>query len=212
MAHSHDRTLIASLGFADPDKHDQMHDLACEFLAEPTQAERIVRFVEPQVDDRLSTEASVEVAISKGEGQYRTTIGFIDVQIEWERPEIESGLVVVEVKIGKTSIGDIVRQFNLYREYVGGRERGLPVVLDRSTFQARLRAMRTTQASGQASGWIPSIRMAPTRWVLAHAFDLDAGQVDTLKRESVHPIRLGAGFSKWFEERAKREPPRQEQF
>ena len=37
MTHAHDRTLLASLGFADPDKKDQMHDLACEYLSQPTQ-------------------------------------------------------------------------------------------------------------------------------------------------------------------------------
>jgi hypothetical protein len=46
MAHSHDRTLIASLGFADPDKQDPMHDLACEYLSQPMQAEALVRLIE----------------------------------------------------------------------------------------------------------------------------------------------------------------------
>ncbi len=31
--HSHDRTLIAELGFKDPDKGEPEHDLACNYLA-----------------------------------------------------------------------------------------------------------------------------------------------------------------------------------
>lgn len=33
--HSHDRTLIASLGFADPDKKNPRHTLACQYLCRP---------------------------------------------------------------------------------------------------------------------------------------------------------------------------------
>src|ERR1700690_2789619 len=47
MTHAHDRTLLASLGFADPDKKDQMHDLACEYLSQPTQ------FWSPKYDEPL---------------------------------------------------------------------------------------------------------------------------------------------------------------
>jgi hypothetical protein len=32
MAHSHDRTLLASLGFADPDRNSDKHGLACRYL------------------------------------------------------------------------------------------------------------------------------------------------------------------------------------
>lgn len=35
MAHAHDRTLLAKLGFADPDKKDARHDLACRYTALP---------------------------------------------------------------------------------------------------------------------------------------------------------------------------------
>ena len=41
MTHTHDRTLLAQLGFADPDKNDAMHDLVCEYLAEKLEKERI---------------------------------------------------------------------------------------------------------------------------------------------------------------------------
>jgi hypothetical protein len=65
----------------------------------------------------------------------------------------------------------VVRQINLYRQYVGA-----------------------------------------STWVLATAFDLDAGQVDMLRQAKIHPIRLGAGFSNWYEHRLTREKPKLEQF
>jgi hypothetical protein len=137
MTHSHDRTLLASLSFGDPDKKDPMHDLACEYLSQQEQARRLVELLEPVAtssaaqrvtlvsfpqgaryyDDRvygsddhahkemqgwcqksqyilveaslqsddLIVESKIESAISKGEGQYKTTIGFLDVSTSWER-------------------------------------------------------------------------------------------------------------------------------
>jgi hypothetical protein len=35
MAHAHDRTLLSSLAFGDPDKKEPLHDLACQYIARP---------------------------------------------------------------------------------------------------------------------------------------------------------------------------------
>lgn len=43
--HSSDRTLLASLGFADPDKKDRRHTLACQYLAQPEVMARVVESV-----------------------------------------------------------------------------------------------------------------------------------------------------------------------
>jgi hypothetical protein len=45
VAHSHDRTLLARLGFADPDKREPRHDLACQHLALPENHERLARMM-----------------------------------------------------------------------------------------------------------------------------------------------------------------------
>lgn len=42
MAHSSDRTLLASLGFADPDKRNPTHTLACQYVARPEVAQAIL--------------------------------------------------------------------------------------------------------------------------------------------------------------------------
>lgn len=40
--YSHNRTLLASAGFADPDKKDPEHDLACRYLSDEFSALRFL--------------------------------------------------------------------------------------------------------------------------------------------------------------------------
>jgi hypothetical protein len=97
--HAHDRTLLAKLGFADPDKANPLHDLACQYLAAPDISLAVVDAVFPEWRDEVGhferngvrynrsidrevPAATVEKMISKGEGQYMTTIGFIDVILD----------------------------------------------------------------------------------------------------------------------------------
>ncbi len=46
--HSHNRTLIAKLGFADSDKKSPRHDLACQYVIEPEQLATLARLAWPQ--------------------------------------------------------------------------------------------------------------------------------------------------------------------
>lgn len=80
-----------------------------------------------------------ECPISKGEMQYKTTIGFMDLYVEYQHInewdwhlhtakrtkgtlEVSSRRypVIIEVKT-KLHVGDFLRQMNLYREYVKGK-------------------------------------------------------------------------------------------
>ncbi len=112
--HSHDRTLIAKLGFADPDKREPLHELACQFLTQPETAIRFAIVSErpcQEINQTIQAEfqhfcsltgnyrlgrqarysfarfrildALLETPISKGDRQYRTTIGFIDVSLKF---------------------------------------------------------------------------------------------------------------------------------
>lgn len=195
MTHSHDRTLLASLGFADPDKRDSnLHTLACEYLTEDAQSGRLVRLVNRN-EELISVESRVEVPLSKGEGQYRTTIGFLDAKIDWVGAE-NQGSVFVEVKINRIDVGDVIRQINLYRQYA------VPWTppLDSENFGSRLAARDKKQAMGTSS------------WILAANFELDDGYTKLLLRENIVHIQLGEGFRKWYEERLKRPAPKAEQF
>lgn len=60
---SSDRSLLASLGFADPDKGDSRHSLASQFLAsEPVRRELFERLHRPtwMIDPMASSFAEVE--------------------------------------------------------------------------------------------------------------------------------------------------------
>jgi hypothetical protein len=109
--HSHDRTYLASLAFADPDKKVPAHDFACQYLAQPDVAASVLDALFGSADrPRKGLRSKMEVPISKGYGQYKTTIGFLDLVIGYN--------FAVEVKILPIGVGDLLRQVNLYREYV----------------------------------------------------------------------------------------------
>lgn len=114
MAHAHNNTLLAKLGFQDDDKTTE-HDLACQYLC---QKDVMLHICSAVFNTLRFEEASQEVPIEKGRGKYKTTIGFADVL--WG-PLVEGcgfeDCVIVEVKTKPTSASDVLRQINLYRSH-----------------------------------------------------------------------------------------------
>lgn len=45
MAHSHEQGLLARMGFADPDRKDRRHTLACQYLALPEVSKKVAQVV-----------------------------------------------------------------------------------------------------------------------------------------------------------------------
>lgn len=101
MARATDRTLIASLGFADPDRQTLKHSLACQYLTQHKTSEAVWRAIRPELFKAIEEElfpglptiegqrqwhhvngTDTEVQIVKGEGKYATTIGFLDAVID----------------------------------------------------------------------------------------------------------------------------------
>lgn len=136
MSHSHDATLLQRMGFRDPDRGSSRHDVACAALA--AHPDDLL-----SLDLRLEVKditVRLEVPLQKGSGQYASTIGFIDAFVEWSelgehvscrvRPDHDDlcpncvvgrywsrKSMLVEVKTKIDSLGDLLRQMNLYREY-----------------------------------------------------------------------------------------------
>ncbi len=203
--HSHERTLLAKLGFADPDRKSDLHDVACRYLATPMVREKLLgisgvlqfehepsswsygceeeRSVESAVLNKHN--ATLELEIGKGEGQYRTTIGFVDVLItaeilhrhvevqrrekasrynrdsEWGEWKPHGNYVTssracccIEAKIGKTSVGDLLRQLNLYRRYL----------------------------------------LSETIFIVATYYELTAAEIDALEAAGIRHVLLGKAF------------------
>lgn len=92
-----DYTLLAKLGFSDPDRREPLHDIACRYLAEPTTILKVYSALYPENASALAARckrfnldsvrgflaARMEVEIYKGQAQYKTTIGFADLLMTW---------------------------------------------------------------------------------------------------------------------------------
>lgn len=181
--------MLARLGFSDPDKKNPLHDLACQYVAAPDVAQRLCRQFD--LDTSKREQVSVEVPLSKGSGQYKTTIGFLDVlipavsfsmtteqgvryepvppeEVEERRAlgiEVyeESAIVVVEVKTGFTNLGDVLRQIKMYREYLN--------------------------------------HYGPTVWLLVTTFEMNEADVGALGAEGIGHVMLGQSFRDWTKSR-----------
>ena len=162
--HAHERTLLARLGFADPDRRDPLHDIACRYLATSAVSLRVAKLLGLEYSQRMrcfrteswfemkcETSRSIKMVhseceheIYKGVGQYRTTVGFLDVFLKIELEEIitnvqkrryrsepssepwepsrdftepDREIAAIEVKSTDVPVSDVMRQINLYRSY-----------------------------------------------------------------------------------------------
>ena len=206
MTHSHDRTLLASLGFSDPDKREPLHDLACEYLSEEPQRARLLRLA--GIPERATSKPILEAVIAKGQGQYRTTIGFLDLMIEWIDEAAETsaysrqrGSVLVEVKIKPIGVGDILRQISLYKSHIVET-----LSFDGEELQSRFRSLERGEKPEKPK------MVSDKFWILATTFELDHGQARTIREANITHIHLGDGFTKWFEGRQQRPAPTPEEF
>lgn len=203
--HTHDKTLIASLGFNDPDKKNSDHDLACRYISQDDILSRLILAIFPglskthvkssvicgQCQHRCEAEV-VEVVkpcnftfttvsefvISKGEGKYKTHVGFVDVMTKAKafreitaKPECDKCQPVdvanryaeyfesdfaIEVKATPCPVRDCIRQINLYREYLKDH-----------------------------------------LWVLATLFPLTIDDTAELKANGIKSVVVGPGFRSW---------------
>jgi hypothetical protein len=169
--HSHDRSLLANLGFADPDKKDPKHDWACQYLCQPEVGKKWLGLLTfPYLSDRQKATWNfkdfadlhfrTEVPISKGEGQYKTTIGFLDVLVTGRRLFVSRPLpelAALMEKIKKSG-GRFDREGGWYNhgkrwQVVGGRH-GLQREVDRLTPQ--IAAIFDDNPPASSSGPTPS--------------------------------------------------------
>lgn len=229
---SSDQTLLASLGFSDPDKKEPRHDWACQYLAQADVFARVLKIALGENYVLKQQHHAFEQMVSKGHDQYRQVIGWLDLwaradgkmlypggtwvetnkqiqggssliqhpdtgewgyyrkewrfqseeeTVEWVKAEVPGGgtfrpgrhyweklvyedpiyhHVLMEVKIHPVSLGDVLRQLKLYREFE-------PVDL----------------------------------MFLATAYGLPAEDVRALRAEKIVHVRLGANFEEYCRSR-----------
>ncbi len=109
--HSHDRTMLASLGFADSDKQNPEHDRICRYLVQPDVVTKIGKWLGTRLGQLKYQITSFDVVsgrteeflgkvtalhspagtarnefhLTKGSGSYVTTVGFLDAVFELAR-------------------------------------------------------------------------------------------------------------------------------
>jgi hypothetical protein len=130
--HSHERTTLSQkFGFQDSDRGEPEHDSAISYLRQPEillacftnhpNSQKVIK----QKGFRLEINLiESEKLLTKGTGQYATTLGFLDLFVTfcpcWINDRGEEDTVfcnsIFEVKINKEPIGSVVRQLKFYRE------------------------------------------------------------------------------------------------
>jgi hypothetical protein len=217
MAHAHDRTLLASLGFNDVDKKDPLHDLGCQYLARP-EIFNVLELVSSKGQPLLADHAEFERIISKGENQYRSTIGFLDTVVfttipgsvvkEGEKQVFEKAQDADRVwKESLNIINDSYYYTNPYRRWDQ----------DKMVYVQPKLSWVDAQIDGPPVGF--EVKISPVGlgdvlrqinlyrqyefcdvWVLACAFEISPLMVEGLESHGILPVHLGEGFRKWVAE------------
>jgi hypothetical protein len=232
MTRTADRTLLQSLGFSDPDKGNEEHDLACRFMIEPRTIAKLVELLDPKpflggfrdrtwsdqqtryVDRIVEPDhrGAVERPLVRDSGYY---VGFIDaaIDLEWccsARPEVRKRSHHQE------NWGDweSCKQFALTVSTHRSND-------DEDVYENGRRIVRPYKPA-----WIGvEVKIGPTklgdaikqiklyqeygkadRWVLATRYGISTAERDALAHEGIFHIRLAAGFDRFLEEQRASEP------
>jgi hypothetical protein len=124
-----DRTYLASLGFNDPDKGNDLHEQTCLYLSQPDKLEKLWDFAgmprstaweDLENGKWVSRELPYDTPQARlgyrlGEKQL---VGFIDVLVS-AFARCYPAAVIVEVKCKPLAVSLIIQQVNLYRQYLG---------------------------------------------------------------------------------------------
>jgi hypothetical protein len=241
--YAHDRTLLARLGFADPDRKLPEHDLALHYLAEPEQARAVAELVaEPHrltFSDRLHevkrhgpyllkcpcpssltidgaayshcssdtvsyrttrtgspatvTTTTMELPLQKGERQYQTTIGFVNLVIRYIDQEIETGQYLRHEYVNGygPNAKKLPASWQPFKELhrtsaaVFIEVKIAPVSLGEILRQVKLYDSYLDQADHYTGRY---------DWVVATRFPLSTADVEALINEEITHVRLGTKF------------------
>ncbi len=203
MTSTHDKTMLSHLGFADKDKKNPLHDLACRYAVHNAQS--IVRrcmkddFEKGWLWDG-KVKATQEYHLLRDE---KFTVGFIDVLLRWrieyqhyKTPEHRTFCdlhAIVEAKISPVSTGDAIRQMKLYSHYYeppSQRERPNFYYLDN----------KDRERSWASKEDIDRLVSAKTsdKVLLTH-YTVSQHDIDALTDARILHLHLGDNFSKWCE-------------
>ncbi len=228
------KTLLMNLGFNDPDKKLKTHDLGVTFLSQNHIIEKIVPLYFKGNDilsmfeyswiDKISgtynkykytkfpgykiikIDIHTEYPVSKGEKQYKTTIGFLD------------GIITINISyIDKTF--KCLNNDHKRNNYLAIEEKGsCPCDLDnKECVWAGIEIIQSTdlviyveikitpQTSGdiirQINLYREHMSSKNIKFLLAYNFDLSETEIKTIEAENILCVKLGSQFETWCKEK-----------
>jgi hypothetical protein len=259
--HSHDRTMIAKLGFADGDRRNDEHDLACQYLMDgpvsslvldsiampPFEALAARRFKElaeqrARAESGMTAtelsrlvgkgawefsdltlgvpafaqiETATEVPLHKGDGQYQTTLGFLDVAIAFRMFARVGGrqfraTYAYDTPDGKWAVGATARWEPRWADFEERIEANGRAVIEVKIGEVPLgEAIRQVKFYRSFSGETSIYTSPPCfrLYILATRYELSEHDTDVLRNEQIHHLHLGDGFTAWLEARRKEAAP-----
>ena len=212
--HAQNRTMLAKLGFADPDKQDPQHDLVCQYLSLPENVQKLAHLLELDRGDETYTHrydgetleetgvrhrrvaghgVTFERPISKGEDRYKTTIGFVDLLITFDlrtycRERRERRRERMSCSWGPWKPRDNSEERR--RVNVGVEVKVSRVQVGEVLRQLQLyRAFTDSSTPYRAPGWNDI-----SNWVVATTYALSAAEANAIRNERILHVRLGDGF------------------
>jgi len=208
--------MLAKLGFADPDRREPLHDVACHYLATPSAVCRLIRGLgmehghKPYAENSGSEERTSQVLrkvtshrvtrefeIAKGLGQYRTTVGFADLvlQLHVEEQHRNAQMRTRSVPDGRgnltwtewRSVADFMWRSN---EEVGIEVKATPVAVSDVIRQVKL----YRSYSG--------IRT----WIVATTYQITRADLACLRNERFQHVYLSGHFQAFVAEQPTSDP------
>lgn len=208
--HAFEKTMIARMGFSDPDRRDPLHDLACQYLMLPNIVTRLAKHIgihETSVEQSsdwgvdefrwlltrtmIAHQAQTEWVISKGYGEYRTTIGFADVLLAFTVQEVDTN-TVMRKRVRHEDNSYVWTEWSRREDASRKKEFrcGVEVKIAPVPIGDLVRQIKLYRSYGGGDFWIA-----------ATAYDLTRAAVDTLRNENIHHVRLGPGFQEFVASR-----------
>ena len=198
--------MLAKCGFADPDRKDPMHDAACAYVASRALDlyRKLIR------EEAWSASAVLEQPISKGTGQYMTTVGFLDLSItakEW----VGSSSYVGDMR-GSQDIVDICRAGGLAwtRKGLYGQEEWVQTKSTLITTQPVL-GVEVKWSESSVSDAVHQIclyreYLPDLSWALATPWNVNVEQKAALESQKISYVRLSESMVREFATRMRSLP------
>ena len=200
---SMDRTVLAKFGFADKDRNDDRHELACHYLVTKIEdlSSRYMHWIRKDIEEwrawtkndeiecqleRTEYLSKLEYWISKGTGQYKSHIGRLDLLMT----KRDTFAISTKTRNGNNDYKDFFEQ-HLAVEVKIGETKASDIIsqigLYRQYFDESYRDSEMV--------WKP----CRTTWLVVTAFNMTSTELKALHNQDIQHAQLGPDFTEYCE-------------